>query len=383
MTTDTTTITMSISINRNTLLDSLQLAVNISPKTTSDPIIHNLLIETISDNRISIKATNHENSVYGEFDANVQFPGSICVSTSKLFNLVREFRADLVQINATPQNWVYIICGNSKVKLPGVEPSQFPTVEFKNLEKEIILPPKILRNAIDRNIYAIGENESRKNLMGLNLQIVSGNEISWTGADSFRICQLNTVLEKEGLTEGNIIIPKKNLQEIKRVLEFSQDDVLLSFDDNIFQVFSGAIKYKTRLIEAEFPNLNRLVNRTSLYDVNISKQELLNAIKILSTITEGDQKSVVKVTFGTGQMTLESQKLEFGEGNDNIVCDYDGEPMSIGLNIKYFLDAVQAFDAAADENIILSIYNPETPFIIHCEEWDNYKSVLMPVRIKW
>ncbi|MBU2514450.1 DNA polymerase III subunit beta [bacterium] len=374
---------MKISINRNILLEALQLAVNISPKTTSDPIINNTLIETLGEKEILVKATNHENSVYGEFEANVISPGKICVGTSKLFNLVRELKDTLLEIDSTPQNWVYITSGNSKIKLPGVEPDQFPIIEFKKMEREFSLSSGILKNAIDRTFFAIGENESRKNLMGLNLKIELPNLISWTGADSFRISQYNTELDESALVDSSIIVPKKSLLDIKRVLDHSDEKVVISFDDNVFQVFSKTVKYKTRLIEAEYPNLGRLVNGQSIYSVILPKFELLNAVKILSTITEGDSKSVMKLTFQEGRVTLESQKLEFGEGNDVIFCDYVGEEMAIGLNIKFFLDAIQAFDNTSDDNVVLNFTKPEAPFIIQCQEWDNYKTVLMPVRIQW
>ncbi len=374
---------MILSIDRNILLEALQLAVNISPKTTSDPIINNILIETIGETGISIKATNHDNSVFGDFDAKVKEPGSICVGTSKLFNLVRELKGNQIQIESTPQNWVYLTCGNSNIKLPGVEPDKFPNVEFKKLERAFQIPPDILKIAIDRTYFAIGENESRKNLMGLNLRVVSTNQISWKGADSYRICQYNSSLDSSLPQEGNIIIPKKSLLEIKRVLEFGDESVDISFDDNIFQIFTPTVKYKTRLIEAEFPNLDRLVNNPALHIVSLSKMELLNAVRILSTLTEGDQKSVMKLIFEENRITLESQKLDFGEGNDVITCDYVGDKMSIGLNIRFFLDAIQSFESSSDDIIQLCITKPEAPFIMQCEEWENYKTVLMPVRIQW
>ncbi len=120
-----------------------------------------------------------------------------------------------------------------------------------------------------------------------------------------------------------------------------------------------------------------------MFSVKLPKHELLNAVRVLSTVTEGDQKSVMKLTFQQGQIILESQKLEFGEGNDVIFCDYEGEDLSIGLNIRFFLDAIQAFDTAEDDNLDLNLTGPEAPFILQCDEWENYKTVLMPVRIQW
>lgn len=374
---------MKLTIRRDILLEALQIAVNISPKATSNPIIHNVYLETTGNSAITIKATNHDISVVGEFDANVIEAGSICVGTSKLFNLVKELHDDIVQIESTPQNWVYLNCGHSNIKLPGIEPDKFPKIEFNQLDREFSVPPVLLKNAIDRTYFAIGENESRKNLMGLNLQILSPEIISWKGADSFRICQFNSNLEQPIALEGNIIIPKRSLQEIKRVLEFGKENVDVSFDDGVFQIFTSQVKFKTRLIEAEFPNLNRLIETPSLHIVSLSKSELLNAVRVLSTLTEGDQKSVMKMTFEEGKANLESQKLEFGEGNDVIFCDYQGAKISIGLNIRFFLEAIQSFDGLTEDSIQLCFSSPESPFIMQCEEWDNYKTVLMPVRIQW
>ncbi len=374
---------MEIYIDKYILLEALQLTVNISPRTTTEPIINNIFIETVGEDAITIKATNHEISFSGEFEADIISPGKVCVSTIKLFNLVKELNGEKIQMTSTPQNWVFLSCKNSKIKLPGVDPGLFPAIEFKELDREFTISSEILKTAIDRTLFAIGENESRKNLTGLNLQTVSSDQIYWTGADSFRICQFITKLDQPINAEGNVIIPKKSLPEIKRIMELSEGDVSISFNDNIFQIIIEKVKFKTRLIESEYPNLDRLVNAPCTNSVNISKHELTKAVRILATITEGDHKSVMKISFLEGKIQLESQKLEFGEGNDEIFCDYDGKEMSIGLNIRYFLDALNAFENSDDTEISLNITNPEAPFIIQCEEWDNYKSVLMPVRIRW
>ncbi|MBU3915700.1 DNA polymerase III subunit beta [bacterium] len=374
---------MEIYINKYTFFEALQLVVSISPKTTSEPIINNVLIETDKDNCIIIKATNHENTFYGEFEADVKKPGKICVNTAKLFNLVRELREEKIFISSTPQNWVYLTCGNSKIKLPGLDPEHYPVIEFKNLEKEFELPSEFLKNAIDKTFFAIGENESRKNLMGLNLKFVSPNKISWTGADAFRISQFNMELNDSIDIEGNIIIPKKSLLEMKRIFEYSKEKIKVAFDDNTFQISTEHIKFKTKLIEAEYPNLDRLVHNPVSNPIVISKHALTNAIKILNTITEGELKSIVKLTFQEGRILLESQKLEFGEGNDDIPCDYCEKEMSIGLNIRFLLESLNVFDSSLNENITINITGPETPLIIECDEWDNFKTVLMPVKIQW
>lgn len=374
---------MEIYIEKNILLDALQLIINISPKKTSEPIINNVLLETDENQMLQVKATNFESTFQGRFQCEVIKPGQICVSTNKLFNLVKEFWDNRVFINATPQNWVFLSSGNSKVKLPGVSPDYFPVIEFKELQKSIEIPGIFLKSAIDLTYIAIGENESRKSLMGLNLEIVDREMIHWTGADAYRICQFQSRLSTPIEESGNIIIPKKSLVEIKRIIDFSDDTLAVSFDDNTFQIVTDQIKFKTSLIEAEYPNLNSLINTPVLNPLQVSKTEIINAVRLLNTVTDSDSNSIMKAIIQSGKMILESQKMEFGEGNDEISCDYSGEEMSIGLNIRFFLDALQIFDASDDETIHLGISGPEAPITLYCDEWKNFKTILMPVRIQW
>ncbi|MBU2647815.1 DNA polymerase III subunit beta [bacterium] len=377
---------MEIYIEKNILLDALQLIINISPKKTSEPIINNVLLETDDSDgsqSLHVKATNYESTFSGRFRCEINEPGRICVSTSKLFNLVKEFIGNRIFINATPQNWVYLTSGNSKVKLPGVGPNHFPVIEFKELEKTIAIPGVFLKSAIDLTYVAIGENESRKSLMGLNLEIVGPDKIHWTGADAYRICQYQTRMETPIEESGNIIIPKKSLTEIKRIIDFSDDTLFISFNENTFQIVTDQIKFKTSLIEAEYPNLNSLINSPILNPLHVAKAEIINAVRILNTVTDSDTNSIMKMTIQSGKMILESQKMEFGEGNDEIECDYSGKEMSIGLNIRFFLDALQIFEASGDEMVYINISSPEAPITLFCDEWTHFKTILMPVRIQW
>jgi len=377
---------MDIYIKKSIFLEALQLIVNISPKTTTEKITNNVLLETEEFNGksvLQIKATNHENTFFGKFEIEIIQHGKICVNTSKLFNLVREFRGDKIKIDSTPQNWVFLTSENSKVKLPGVDPTNYPMIEFQPLESEFELPSIALNKAIERTFFSIGENESRRNLMGLNLEIVSSNTINWTGADAFRICRYKTDLETPIEAAGNIIIPKKSLLELKKILDFTKESVKASFSENTFQIETDQIKFKTQLIEAEYPNLDRLIENEGSQKLSVSRKELLNAVKILNTVTDGDNNSIMKLTVMEGKILVESQKMEFGEGNDEIECDYAGEVMSIGLNIKFLLDALQVFEGSDDEDICFNFNNPELPVVILCDEWKNFKTVLMPVRIRW
>ncbi len=373
---------MKIRIQKNILLEALQLILSISPKATSLQAIGNLLIETDA-NQVIIKATNFEVTFLGSFPAIIEKEGKACIQTAKLHNLARNFIASEVVIEATKQNWVLLQNGNTSLKLPGIDPDAFPPIEFKQLEQNFVLPSEELKLAIDRTLFAIGENESRKNLMGLNLEVIEPKSIRWMGADAFRIAQAITDLESEITAKGNIIIPKKSLNEVKRILDYAQGPIQLSFDENTFQIEAGKIYFKTRLIEADYPNLERILTAMGATEVEVPKGELTRAVRILNTLYDGDPNAVMKLTFMQDQIIVESQKLENGEGVDRIYCPYAGEEISIGLNIQFVLEALQVFESASEETILFNFSGSVQPFFIRTHAWPQFKTVLMPVKIKW
>lgn len=356
--------------------------INISQKATSESNLSNLLVETKQDSVI-FKATNYDLTFEGEFPALIEEAGSISVQTAKLNNLVKNFIHDEIEFQSTPQHWVFLTNGKSKIKLPGLEPSAYPQIEFKPLEQSLSLDGRHVVQAIERTLFAIGENESRKNLMGLNMQVDQGQEIRWLGADAFRISHEITELDQALNAKGNIIIPKRSLGEIKKILDYCHGEVRISFDENLFQLESEKIKFKTRLIEADYPNLEAIVSALGPIEAKLPRAELIRAVRLINTVTDMDPNSVMKLTLNEGIATIESQKLEMGEGNDEIRCDYQGEEISVGLNINFFLECLQVFDASGDEEILINLTGPVNPVVLRTPSWGRFRSILMPVKIKW
>src|SRR3989339_1490196 len=182
---------MKIRVEKQVLQEALSLIQAIANKATSEAYIASVLIKT-KQGGILLRATNYEVTFEGGFPAEVLEEGEICLNSTKLFNLVRNFQGLEIEFNSTPQNWVFLTSGNSQVKLPGIDPEMYPPIEFKELECHFKFDSSLLKTAIERTYFAIGENESRKNLMGLNLEIIGSQRLRWMGADAFRISQLIT-----------------------------------------------------------------------------------------------------------------------------------------------------------------------------------------------
>lgn len=375
---------MEIYFNKDQLTGFLQLVVAITSKSTSDPIINNVLIEASQENggTLMISATDYDLTLQGGIPAEIVQEGKICLNAHKMFHLVKEMLSEKIHLRSTDQNWVFLEGGTSKIKLPGVESGYFPPIGFEELESEITIKTSVFKAAIDRTLFAIGDNQSRKNLLGLNFKILDEETIQWVSADGFRISQVITKQENPIQYSGNLIIPKRALLEIKKILDSAEAEVEIRFNDSFFQLYTGEKKFKTKLIEAEYPDLSKVIFETGKYIAEISKAEITNAVRILAMFSE-DKASSMRFTFEDNKLYIESEKLEFGEANHILDCHYEGERFQVGFNVRFFLDALNSFDSSKTETVKVHCMGTLAPCMLKCVEWDDYKTIIMPMSIKW
>ena len=376
---------MNFFIEKNQLCHVLQLMVGITSKNTNEPIINNVLLKTVKQEEkyfLELKATDYDISIQCILGADIRDEGCICVSAYRLFQLAKEINSDILHLSITDQNWVYVEGGSTDIKLPGLEPGLFPPIKFKPLQNQFLFFAKELRDVIDRTYFAIGENQAKKNLTGLNLRFIDNSKIQWFGADGFRISQVVSEFDENNEISGNIIIPKKGLLEIRKILDHVKDQVLISFDDGFYQVEGKNICFKTKLIEAEYPDLRPIILNNFQNKAEVSLAEITNAVRILSLFSQNNATSM-KLTFEKDELYVESEKREFGEANQKIPLKYQGEKIAIAFNIHYFLEALNSFDPSVVENVIFHTNNAHFPCLMECQEWGLYKTLIMPLKIKW
>ena len=86
----------------------------------------------------------------------------------------------------------------------------------------------------------------------------------------------------------------------------------------------------------------------------------------------------VKFLFAPGLLKLTAYSPDFGEAEEQIEVQYDGEEMVIGFNSRYVLDALGA--QAADQ-VVLEVKDGSSPGVLNTLEGEGSLCVIMPMRI--
>jgi len=98
------------------------------------------------------------------------------------------------------------------------------------------------------------------------------------------------------------------------------------------------------------------------------------AIRQAAVVTS-NESSGVDFTFSPGQLVLTAQTAEKGESRVELPIAYDGEPLSITLNPRFFSDFLKVLDP--EKTITLELKDAESAAV--CTTDDGYEYLLMPL----
>lgn len=375
---------MKLIIDKQQLISALQIITPITDKSSSKPILSNFLLEAKGSGEgssVEFSATDYEMSLKGEFEANVETPGSVCISAKKVLEICREFLTDEIIITADEQLWVTLEGGASRLRLPSVDIGLYPQMETPDLPHAFTIAPQELRACIDMTLFATMTNETRKNLMGVCLKVLDGKEVQWIATDGHRLAQVVRAVEMtNGDTPPEIIVPRKALMEMQRILERGEEAVRIAFDDRTLLLDAGKTVLTTRLIEGKFPNVDPVIPKDNDKFVVVNRERMINALKIVSFMSSEKIKPV-KMSIQNELLRLESERAETGDVLDELPVEYQGEELKIGFNAKYLLDVLSVAQSA--EKVQMRLKGALNPCLIELPNDSGFLSVVMPLRIEW
>ena len=93
---------------------------------------------------------------------------------------------------------------------------------------------------------------------------------------------------------------------------------------------------------------------------------------------EGATDTVFRLNLHEGGIELSVIRQEVGEETEHIEGVYTGEEMTIAFNTRYLTEGVNAIDS---DTIILETIDALKPGLLHGEGDEDFRYLLMPVRL--
>ena len=370
---------MEFLIKRNVFLEGIQRTLGIVDRKTTIQILNNVLIKAENE-KVRIIATDREIGLIADYDAKIVTPGEITIGARKLFEMIREIDGDEINFKKLENDWVNIICKKIVYRIPGISADDFPDVADKRDIDFLKIERGVLKEMIGKTFFAISTDEMRANLNGVYLEL-EGDRIGMVSTDGHRVSIVSMELKDEISEEqrfGGIIIPRKGVNEIRRLVEDGKEHAEMGVKDGKYVLKMDDIVLRVGLIEETYPDYRRVIPKNKGIEIMVDKLKLLHSLRRMDVMSS-DRYSGVKIELTENKMILNSTNPDVGEANDEIDISYEGVDLEIGYNVKYLIDAIEVIN----ENLIsFEMRGDEGAGIIRPVGTDNYMCVIMPVKLR-
>lgn len=365
---------MKFSCDKNVLLEAILTTSKAASAKSTIPALEGILME-LENNSMALTGYNLEIGIKTVIQVENGEDGNIVINAKRLSEIVRKMPSGLLEINIESNNTAMIKSGKSKMSIMCMSADDYPAVPQANIENGFVMQQKTLKSMILQTVYACAVNDSKPVFTGCLFE-VKDNVLSVAAMDGLRIA-----LRQEPLTYENIrfVVPQKSLEELARLLSDDDKDITVSLEKNQVSFAFGNYTMISRIISGEFLDFEKYIKHDNSISVEIGCSDMIDTLERGMLVISDKVKLPLKCEFSNDCLSLNCTTT-LGSYSDEIGVKYSGEPITIGLNTKFLLEAIKASECS-EVKIIMTGKSIE-PILIVPKEGNEFTFLIMPMRLK-
>lgn len=372
---------MELRMKREVLLGGVQRTLGIVDRRTTMPILNNVLL-IAEGGQLRIVATDREIGLIADYEAEIVLPGEITLSARKLYEMIRELQGEDIHFKKDDSNWVQIACDRVSYKVAGIPAEEFPKVADDDGMKFFKVKGHLIGDMIKMTYFAMSTDESRVNLNGVFMKAEKGEErttMTMAATDGHRLAFMSVEPEMETAAEmeKGVIIPRKGINEIRKMVENGEEEVEIGVRKGMCVVRKRSVVLKVSLVDAEYPDYRRVIPKDRGMIVELDKDQMLRALRRMSVMSS-ERYMGVKIKLLEGKMVLNSTNPDLGEASEEIEVTYDDAAVEVGFNVRYLMDVIEVIP---ERRFIFEVRGGLRPAVIKPAETKQYMCIIMPLKI--
>ena len=366
---------MKFIINREQLLLPLQQIVSVIEKRQTMPILSNVLL-VVNENTLVITGTDLEIQLIASINLDSSESGEITVPARKFLDIVRLLSNDAEIKIQLLDDKVKVTSGRSRFSLSTLSADSYPEFSESELDNQFLINAGKMKKALDKTIFCMGNQDVRYYLNGLLLHI-SNSKLNLVASDGHRLSVYEDNIGIATGYEARIIMPRKGVIELSRLLEDDEAELNIQFSTSNIKIYINDMIFSAKLVDAKYPDFSKVFDQSFFNPIHIQKQLLKDALTRVAILANEKVKGVT-CDISDGLLKLSSHNPEHDEAEEELIIEYQGEPLSIAFNSQYLLDAVSNLDS---ELTVLTIASNASSCFVEEPEQQLYKFIVMPMRI--
>lgn len=375
---------MKIHCDRKTLEEGVLTVAKAISQRSPLPILSHFLFQTLSDNQVRMAATDLEISIETVIPAQVKESGSLAVPARVMADILVQLTDKDIALESAGDE----AAGKMELRSPGSQftihtlPSDdFPHMPQVSEQPTLVLPQAVLKTMIRNVIFASAQTDESRAILTGTLMDFQAEKIIMVSTDGRRLAKMEERLLPPLGREEKVVVPARALLELSRLLhddEKNQVEIILSSRQIAFRL--DRMVLVSRTLEGEYPNYQQVIPQTFNRKAVIKRSQLVAALKrALILAQERESPRLVNFSLQPEKMVLTAHTQDLGQAREEIPIVLEGEGMEIAFNGKYFLDVMANL---VSEETHLNLIGSEKPALVTDPQLENYKYIIMPVKIK-
>lgn len=343
------------------------------------PILQSVLLET-KDGKLQLSATDLEIGIQINVAANIEKEGAVAVPARSLLDLINSLPPGKITFK-TEDKQLSVISQHSKSVFQTMPKEEFPNLHEEKGHKIAVLKKQAFEEQIGRVIFAASNDTSRPALSGVLVKPEKGPQGSgflFVATDAFRLSVQRVISDVvEGEAQEQFLVQARAFRELLSLKEESDVSIFISKKNNqvLFEQQDSVIV--GRLIEAEFPDYEKIIPSEYATRTTFDKEELQKAVKI-AAIFARETDNIIRCMLNEGKITVSANTPSVGENTVETEAILKGEENAIAFNAKYLQDM---FSHIAVKNMALEMTGPLNPGVFKIDGDNSYLHIIMPIRV--
>ena len=372
---------MNFIISSSTLLKNLQNISGVLNSSNSLPILDNFLFELIGG-KLTISASDLENTMKTSVEPDEsKEDGKIAIPAKLLLDTLKNFSDQPLAFQIDGSNFgIEISSDYGKYKLVGQNANDFPKSPELENSTALNIAGEIIATAIDKTLFATGNDELRPVMSGVFCQF-SSDKLTFVATDAHKLVKYGRI-DASAPSATDFILPKKPLNLLKQNLK-GDEEVKLTYNETTVRFAFGTIELTCRLIDGKYPNYEAVIPNENPNVLTVDRMSFLNSIKRVS-IFSNKTTNQVKLKVAGSELSISAEDLDFSnEAKERLTCNFSGDDMEIGFNSKFLLEMLNHIST---QEVILEMSEPNKAGILlpssNENESEDILMLVMPVMIR-
>ncbi|MBQ7196744.1 MAG: DNA polymerase III subunit beta [Synergistaceae bacterium] len=371
---------MKLELRRQDFLKAWQITERfVAPRSTKDTVA-GILVTASESGQVTLEATDLKTSVRCDaIGVNVIEPGFAVVPADLLGSMLKKYVADELILDVNSERGL-LNAGKSKTKFAIIAAEEFPKIPESSAAENIceILGADLARMINDGGCAASQPQDFPK-YIGTCLFRTRDGYLKVISTDGKRLA-LSQMLCEQINKDDDLLLPAQAIKELGKTLSTSYADksVKILADGSTAWFNLEGVEFSIRLIEATFPNYERILNNVKVTEMKIKSSDLIPVLERIDIIARTTPAHIMAMYLSpNGEVKITARAPEKGTTSEVINAEISGENLQVGFNVGYFLDGLKIL--SGDSNIEFS--GDEGQARMKRNNSDDFLYMLMPARL--